>query len=150
MADWKPPTRKNVFVILAHDINPGVFNAVSFSRSSQHDHLVAITVVADELEAERAQKQWAEYELPVELEVVLSPEGDFTNATLRYVDELQQRWPGSMVTVVIPELYTEHWWQQLLHNQSVLVLKGRLLFRANTAVTSIPYGRRNDELSAPI
>jgi hypothetical protein len=33
-----------------------------------------------------------------------------------------------------------HWWEHLLHNQSVLLLNGRLLFRANTAVTSIPYG----------
>ena len=148
--DWKPPVRKQVFVILAHDINPGVFNAVSFARSTTPDHLVAVTVVADGAEAERAQKQWTEYELPVELEVVLSPAGEFTEATMRYVDELQQRWPGSMVTVIIPELYTEHWWQQLLHNQSVLVLKGRLLFRHNTAVTSIPYGRPTEPVSEEV
>ncbi|MBM3672957.1 MAG: APC family permease [Actinobacteria bacterium] len=148
--DWKPPDRKNVFVILAHDVNPGVFNAVSFARSTSSDHLVAVTVVADGIEAERAEKQWAEYDLPVPLEVVQSSAGEFTDATLQYVDELQQRWPGSMVTVIIPELYTQHWWQQLLHNQSVLVLKGKLLFRHNTAVTSIPYGRKNEELSAPV
>ncbi len=41
--------------------------------------------------------------------------------------------------MVLPELYVEHWWEHLLHNQSVLVLKARLLFRSNTAVTSIPY-----------
>ena len=44
------------------------------------------------------------------------------------------------MTVLIPELYVTHWWEHVLHNQSVLLLKGRLLFRANTAVTSIPYG----------
>jgi hypothetical protein len=44
-----------------------------------------------------------------------------------------------MVTVIIPEMYVEHWWQHLLHNQSALILKGRLLFRKRTAVTSIPY-----------
>ena len=31
------------------------------------------------------------------------------------------------------------WWEQLLHNQSALVLKGRLLFRRNTVVVSVPY-----------
>ena len=30
------------------------------------------------------------------------------------------------------------WWEQLLHNQSALTLKARLLYRPNTVVTSIP------------
>ncbi len=50
------------------------------------------------------------------------------------------------MTVVIPELWVRHWWQHLLHNQGALVLKGRLLFRKDTVVTSIPYGA--DELAA--
>ena len=58
---------------------------------------------------------------------------------LTFVEELQQRWANSIVTVVIPEMYVEHWWQHLLHNQSALMLKGRLLFRKQTVVTSIPY-----------
>ena len=65
--------------------------------------------------------------------------GDFTAATLAYVDELEHRWHNTIVNVLIPELYVEHWWEHLLHNQSALVLKGRLLFRKSTAVTSIPY-----------
>ena len=83
------------------------------------------------------------------LEIVRAPAGDFTTATLRFVDELERRWPNTIVTIVIPELYVDHWWQHLLHNQSVLVLKGRLLFRANTAVTSIPYGVAEPELPSP-
>ena len=31
------------------------------------------------------------------------------------------------------------WWEQLLHNQSALMLKARLLFRRNTVVVSVPY-----------
>ena len=41
--------------------------------------------------------------------------------------------------MLVPELYVDHWWQHLLHNQSALLLKGRLLFRKETVVTSIPY-----------
>ena len=43
------------------------------------------------------------------------------------------------MTVLVPELFVDHWWQHLLHNQSALLLKGRLLFRKETVVTSIPY-----------
>ena len=33
-----------------------------------------------------------------------------------------------MVTVFIPQYVVGHWWENLLHNQSALRLKGRLLF----------------------
>ena len=31
------------------------------------------------------------------------------------------------------------WWQHLLHNQSALLIKGALLFRPNSVVTSVPF-----------
>ncbi|HEY3238518.1 MAG TPA: hypothetical protein VGL92_03055, partial [Acidimicrobiia bacterium] len=31
------------------------------------------------------------------------------------------------------------WWEQLLHNQTALFLKGKLLFRQGVVVTSVPY-----------
>jgi len=59
---------------------------------------------------------------------------------MRFVDEIDRRWENAVITIVIPELYVQHWWQHLLHNQDALMLKGRLLFRKDTVVTSIPYG----------
>jgi hypothetical protein len=75
----------------------------------------------------------------VPLEIILSPSLALTDATMSFIEELERRWEGTMVTVIIPEMYVEHWWQHVLHNQSALILKGRLLFRKRTAVTSIPY-----------
>ena len=58
---------------------------------------------------------------------------------LRFIDELDARYENSIVTVVLPEFVVGSWWSQLLHNQSALFLKGRLLFRKGTVVTSVPY-----------
>jgi hypothetical protein len=138
--EWSPPRQRHGVVVLAHDVDTGVLDAVAYARSTAPDHLVAVTVVADIAAAEQAEKQWQQQEVDAPLEIVRAPSGDFTTATLRYIDELERRWVDTKVTVVIPELYVEHWWQHLLHNQSALALKGRLLFRANIAVTSIPYG----------
>jgi len=79
--------------------------------------------------------------IAVPLEIVNAPSRDFTNATLHFVDEVGHRWENTIVTVLLPELFVEHWWEQVLHNQSALILKGRLLFRRSTVVTSIPYRR---------
>ena len=43
------------------------------------------------------------------------------------------------VTVVIPEFVVSRWYEHLLHNQSALILKGKLLFREGIVVTSVPY-----------
>jgi len=47
------------------------------------------------------------------------------------------------VTVVLPEFIPARWWQQLLHNQSSLLLKGSLLFKKGVIVTSVPYHLKN-------
>ncbi len=44
-----------------------------------------------------------------------------------------------MVTVFIPEYVVGRWWENLLHNQSALRLKGRLLFEPGVMVTSVPW-----------
>ena len=43
------------------------------------------------------------------------------------------------MTVLIPEFVVRRWWEHLLHNQTALFLKGRLLFPEGVVVTSVPY-----------
>jgi hypothetical protein len=40
------------------------------------------------------------------------------------------------------------WWEQLLHNQSALRIKTRLLFTPGVMVTSVPYQLRSSEALA--
>jgi hypothetical protein len=137
--DYRPPTRRLTAVVLAEGVNAGTLEALAYGTSIAPDHLVAVTVVRDAEDAERVEKEWSEHGIAVPLEVVQTPTGEFTSATLSFIDELEGRWSGSVVNVLIPEFYVEHWWGHLLHNQATLILKGRLLFKKQTAVTSIPY-----------
>jgi amino acid transporter len=137
--DYHPTVRRHTVVVLAGEVHHGLLEALAYARSIAPDHLLAMTVVSDAHEAERVEKRWTEHGISVPLEIVHSPEHAFATATLDFVGELAGRWPGSVVTVLIPEFFVDHWWQHLLHNQSALVLKGRLLFRKGIVVTSIPY-----------
>jgi amino acid transporter len=137
--DYRPPRRRHTVVVLVGSIHAGVREALAYAESINPDHLLAMTVVENSEDAERIQKQWAERAIRVQLETVISHNLELTEATLRFVDELERRWADGIITVLIPEMFVEHWWQQLLHNQSALMLKGRLLFRRRTAVTSMPY-----------
>ncbi|MEX1008849.1 MAG: APC family permease [Acidimicrobiia bacterium] len=137
--DYQPPRKRHTVVILVEDVNAGALEALAYGTSIAPDHLLAMTVVADGADAERVEKKWSEHGITVPLEIVQSPTGEFTAATLSYIDEVEHRWDNTLVNVLIPEFYVQHWWGHLLHNQSALILKGRLLFRKSTAVTSIPY-----------
>ncbi|MET0420553.1 MAG: APC family permease, partial [Acidimicrobiia bacterium] len=136
---YTPPFRRHTVIVMVESVHVGVLESVAYARATDPDHLVAMTVVPDAISAERLEKEWSRHGINAPLEVVISANGAFTAATLAFVDEVATRWSNDSITVVIPELYVEHWWQVLLHNQSTLVLKARLLFRKGTVVTSIPY-----------
>ena len=57
----------------------------------------------------------------------------------RYVERLNAANPSDYVTVVLPEFVPAKWWHHLFHNQRALLIKGALLFRPNTVVTSVPF-----------
>jgi hypothetical protein len=59
------------------------------------------------------------------------------------VKDVRKSSPRDVVTVYIPEYVVGRWWEQLLHNQTALRLKGRLLFMPGVMVTSVPYQLRS-------
>jgi hypothetical protein len=77
------------------------------------------------------------------------PYRELTEPILRYLDEIDARFQNDVVTVVIPEFVVDHWWGALLHNNTALLLKGRLLFREGTVVTSVPYHVHDEDEGPP-
>jgi amino acid transporter len=136
---YRPRRMNHTVVVLVGSLHRGALEAIAYARSLAPNHLVAMTVVSDEEEQERIERAWAERRLDVPLEIVHSPYRELTRPVLRFVDELDATYENDIVTVVIPEFVVNKWWAHLLHNQSALFLKGRLLFRKGTVVTSVPY-----------
>lgn len=129
----------HTIIVLVGSIHRGVLNALAYARALHPQHLVAVHVVTSEEEQERMQQRWRDFGLDVPLEIVYSQFRELTRPVLSYIDDLDSRWANDTVTVIIPEFVVNHWWEHLLHNQSALVLKGKLLFRPNVAVLSLPY-----------
>jgi hypothetical protein len=55
-----------------------------------------------------------------------------------YIKRLRKDPPRDVINVCIPEYVVGRWWENLLHNQSSLRLKGRLLFEPAVMATSVP------------
>ena len=100
---------------------------------------MAVAVVSELNELSPLEDEWARHSHGVPLEIIYSPAGEISRAVIGYVDQVSDCGDIGAVTVLIPELAIHHWWEELLHNQTALSLKGRLLFRPGTVVTSVPY-----------
>ncbi len=72
--------------------------------------------------------------IPSSFRYILSPLMD-------YILKLEDENPGRKVAVLLPELVVRHWWENLLHNQRVQLLKLMLLLRGNQriVVVNIPW-----------
>lgn len=137
--DYKPQRMNHTVMVLVGRMHVGTLQALEYARSLAPNHLVAISVVSDEEERKRVVAQWESFHMDMPLEIVYSPYRELLRPILDAVDDLDSRYDNDIVTVIIPEFVVHRWWEHLLHNQSALLLKGRLLFRKNTVVTSVPY-----------
>jgi len=141
---WRPPRTNQTMVVLVGGVHRGVLQALTYAKSLTPNHLLAVTVVSDGDEQERLEEQWHEHGIDVPLEFVASPYRELTKPVLQFLDTLEGRWQNDTITVIIPEFIVTRWWEQIFHNQSALLLKGRLLFRPGTVVISVPYHLERD------
>jgi amino acid transporter len=141
---YRPRRHTHTVVVLVGRVHQGVLQALTYAKSLAPDRLIAVSVVGGEEDVDRITEQWEEYGLDIELQTLYSPYRELTGPVLAYLDELDEAHADDIITVILPEFVLRRWWEQLLHNQSALLLKARLLFRPNTVVTSVPYHLDDD------
>ena len=132
-----PRRETHTMVVLVGGINKGVLHGIQYAKSLNPDRLKAVTVASDDEDRLRIEKQWADFDVPIDLDVVYSPYRELTRPVMRYLNELDAEHADDIITVVIPEFVTS-WRTQWLHNGSAFALKARLLHRPHTAVVSVP------------
>jgi amino acid transporter len=139
---------RNHGIVLVSKIHKPTLRALTYARASRPSSLEAITVNVDPDETRALQAEWDRREIPVPLKVLDSPFREVTRPIVDYVKSIRRSSPRDVITVYIPEYVVGHWWEQLLHNQSALRLKGRLLFTPGVMVTNVPFQLRSSEVAA--
>ncbi|HWA67683.1 MAG TPA: APC family permease [Mycobacteriales bacterium] len=139
---------RNHAVVLVSRLHVATMRALAYARATRPSTLVAVTINLDQDDIDELMQRWDEYEVPVKLVVLDSPYREILRPVLRYIRELRQSSPRDVVTVFIPEYVVGRWWEQILHNQSALRLKARLLFEPGVMVTSVPWQLRSSDRAA--
>ena len=130
---------RNHAVVLVSKVHQPTLRAVAYAQATRPDTLTAVTVNVDDKDTRSVQAEWERRQVPAPLTVIDSPYREITRPIIDFVKRLRADSPRDVVTVFIPEYVVGHWWENLLHNQSALRLKGRLLFEPGVMVTSVPW-----------
>ncbi|MGW1081816.1 APC family permease [Kitasatospora sp. NPDC002522] len=142
--DVAPPTRVHAIVLVSKLHKPAL-RALAYARLARAHTLEAVTVNVDPVDTAALRQDWDARGIDVPLKVLDSPYREVTGPVLEYVKNLRRSSPRDVVAVYIPEYVVGHWYEHLLHNQSALRLKGRLLFKPGVMVTSVPWQLESSE-----
>jgi amino acid transporter len=138
------PTRVHAMVLVGKMHKP-TLRALAFAKATRPNALEGVYVSTDPVATQRLMEEWDAHDTGIPLKVLHSPYRELIKPIVEYASEIRSSDPRGVVAVYIPEYVVGHWWEQLLHNQTALKLKGRLLFTPGVMVTSVPTQLRSSE-----
>ena len=139
----EPPTALRA-VVPVSGAQRSIASALQFARAIAAD----VTALYIELEpgaGERVRSEWAQRWPDVPLVVVPSPYRSIVGPLLEFLDQTdRQHDDGQLAVVVLPEVVPARGWQNLLHNQTVWLIKTALLYRRRhlgfqRVIVDVPY-----------
>jgi hypothetical protein len=141
---------RNVVLVPVAAVNSATARAVSYATSLDAAEVEAIFFSGEPGEEMELARSWMDWRMGIPLSIVDDP---FRDLSMPLLEEIRKRTgrPGTIVTVILPELVVARWWEHLLHNQTTLFMKRLLLFEPGVIVTSVPFHlSRSDERVAAV
>ena len=140
--DWSAkralPTRVRALVLVSGLSKPSM-RAVAAARASHPSALELVSVVADAQEEAKIRQEWEESGLPIPLTLLSSPYRDLNQVVLQYVRGRRRRSPGEMLVIYMPQFIVRHWWENIMHNQTVARLRHALVNVPGVVITTVPW-----------
>ena len=148
--DEVPTPLEHLVVIPISSLNQVTLRTIAYARSITKN-VVAVHIATDEEadEVKEMEAKWQQWVPHIPLVVVESPYRSLVRPLMAYIDALHRQQPDRVLSVILPEFIPAHWWENLLHNQTALRLKGALLGRPGIVVTSVPYHLERGSATPP-
>jgi hypothetical protein len=118
-------------------VNLASMKTLSYARSIS-DNVTAVHVTGDHADGIEFRRRWEDEVLDVPLVVIDSPYRSFVAPFLSYLDALNGRKNGELITVLVPEFRTAFFWERWLHNQSARRLRTALRQRDDIVTAEVP------------
>ncbi len=135
------PIEGNVIILPVAGITHVVESSIHYAQSLAAKQIIAVYVPFEREDAVLFEEKWSNWKPDVRLVTLHSPYRSVIQPLLKFVDTVQRKASESnyQVTVIIPQFIPKKGWHNILHNQTSLMIRTRLLYRKNVIVTTVPY-----------
>jgi hypothetical protein len=141
LEDFGAPPRvdRHRVILPISGVHRGTLGALLYARALSED-VTAVYVATDPESTAALEKKWGEWGAGVRLVVVNSPYRLLIEPLLDYIRTVaRERQPNEIITIIVPQFVPRHWWHNLLHAQTAVMLRLALLFERGIVITSVPY-----------
>ncbi|WP_123040391.1 APC family permease [Cohnella candidum] len=135
------PIQGNVIIVPVSGITHVVEHSLNYAQSLKAEQIIAVYVPFERDEEMRFEEKWSKWKPEVRLVTLHSPYRSIIQPLMRFIDSVQRKANDAhyQVTVIIPQFIPKKGWHNILHNQTSLMIRTRLLFRKDVIVTTVPY-----------
>lgn len=135
----KPETKGSTIIVPVAGVTRVVMHSLSYAKSLT-DNVVAVYVGFDEESIDRMEKKWAEWDPGVRLIILKSSYRSIIRPLIKFIDTVEWKTGETdHLTILIPQFIPKHWWQNILHNQTSLMLRAFLYNRKDVVIATVPY-----------
>ena len=134
-----PHISRHRVILPISGVHRGTMAALRYARYLSDD-VTAVYASVDSVEADKVRGKWEQWGDGVRLVILDSPYRLLIEPLLHYIEDiLSQRQPNETITIVVPQFVPRHWWHNLLHTQTAVLLRLALLFKPGIVITNVPY-----------
>lgn len=131
----------NVIIVPVAGITHVVENSINYAKSLKAEQIIAVYIAFERDDEHKFEEKWQQWQPDVRLVTLHSHYRSIVNPLMKFVDTVEHKASENnyRVTVVIPQFIPKHNWENILHNQSSLLIRANLLRRKEVVVTTVPY-----------
>lgn len=135
----EPHVSRQRVIMPISGVHRGTLAALRYARTLSKD-ITVVHVSIDPANADRVRSKWEFWGEGVRLVILESPYRLLMEPLLQYIDRIYANCqPNEVITVVVPEFVPKRRWENLLHNQTALMLRLALRSKSGIIVTDVPF-----------
>ncbi len=136
---YKPRITHQRVIILVSGVHQGTLAGLRFARSISDD-ITGVFVSMDPDESNKLQQKWNTWGEGFRLVILDSPYRLLVEPIFAYIESLTRiQQPNEIITVIVPQFVSRHWWTGILHSQTAFLLRLGLLLHPGVVIIEVPY-----------
>jgi hypothetical protein len=134
-----PLPTKDIVIVPVATVHKGTLAALRYARTLS-DNVTAVHVGLNEAEDQKLIEKWKIWGKGIPLVILDSPYRQLYTPLLSYLRQVEEaKSPDDLITIVIPEFITRHWWERLLHWQTADIMRKLFITFPDVIVVEVPY-----------